>query len=196
MSMFFGKRPREDFSAGETALKAYELGDILGEGAFAVVRLAIRKRDDCRLAIKMIDRSRTASDDAEHELKVLSTIGLHRHIVSLIEHFELPDSKAVVMELAEGGEVFEKICEGGPYSEADAASVIRQVALALAFMHSVGVVHRDLKPENLLLTSSNDVKVADFGLAAFCGDEHPPLLWRMWVPSFCSLVFVRELRLK
>ena len=80
------------------------------------------------------------------------------------------------MELAEGGEVFDRICEEGAYSEADAASVLRQVALALAFMHSIGVVHRDLKPENLLLTSTNEVKVADFGLAAYVGGEgRPPL---------------------
>lgn len=168
------KRAREG-AAGEAAMAKYELGNVLGEGAFAVVHLAVRKRDSTRFAMKLISKNTTSSAEAEHELKILSTLGMHRHIVSLVDHFELPESTAIVMELAAGGEVFEQICEKGAYSEADAADVVRQVALALAFMHSVGVVHRDLKPENLLLTTSNDVKVADFGLAALCGAQHPPL---------------------
>ena len=153
----------------------YELGEVIGEGSFAAVKLATRKSDGSRFAIKFIDRDRMSADDVEHERKILSKLGLHRHIVSLIEHFETDAATAFVLELAEGGEVFEKLCDDGAYSEADAASVIRQVALALAFMHSAGVAHRDLKPENLLLTSSGDVKVADFGLAALCVDGAPPM---------------------
>ena len=176
LAAIFGKRKASgDAEADAAALANYELGDILGEGSFATVRLATRKSDGERLAIKLISSGTTSAAEAEHELKILSTLGMHRHIVSLVDHFTLSDSSAVVMELADGGEVFERICDKGAYSEADAANVIRQVALALAFMHSVGVVHRDLKPENLLLTRSEDVKVADFGLAAFCGEGHTPL---------------------
>jgi calcium-dependent protein kinase len=158
-----------------TKLSNYDLGEKLGEGAFAVVRRCTRKSDGAEFAIKLIDKGSSSAEEAAHELKILGTLGLHRHIVSLIDHFELSDSSAVVMEIADGGEVFESICEKGAYSEADAARVVRQVALALAFMHSLGIVHRDLKPENLLLTRDGDVKVADFGLAEFCGKDHPPL---------------------
>ena len=63
----------------------------------------------------------------------------------LTMHPRCTDATAFVLELAEGGEVFESICKHGAYSESAAAAVVRQVALALAFMHSVGVVHRDLK---------------------------------------------------
>ena len=69
------------------------------------------------------------------------------------------------VELAEGGEVFDRICEG-PYSEADAATVVRQVATALVHMHSKGICHRDIKCSNVLLDATRTVaKVSDFGLA-------------------------------
>lgn len=148
---------------------------MLGEGGFATVRLATLRTTGVAYAMKLVDKSLTSEADALHELHILEELGRHRHIVSLVDRFELDKEWAFVLELAGGGEVFERICEKGAYSEADAAVVVRHVALALAYMHSIGVVHRDLKPENLLYTSGDDVKVADFGLAAMCGGGHPPL---------------------
>ena len=170
LSLFGKRKTTED----ELSAK-YTLGKLLGEGAFAAVHLATRKSDGTEFAVKLIERGSTSATEAEHEREIIRTLGLHRHIVSLVDHFELAKATALVMELADGGEVFEQICAKGAYSEADAARVVRQVALALAFMHSLAVVHRDLKPENLLLTASGDVKVADFGFAARCGDGHPKL---------------------
>jgi len=74
----------------------------------------------------------------------------------------------LVLELADGGEVFERIISKGPFSEASAALVIRQVALALEHLGIHKLVHRDIKPENILYVSSkenSDVKLTDFGLA-------------------------------
>ena len=95
--------------------------------------------------------------------------GKHANLVSLIDVVELPDARALVLELATGGEVFERICEKGCYSEKDAALVAKQVALALKHLHGRGIAHRDLKPENLLLVSDAhdaDVKLCDLGIAA------------------------------
>ena len=178
LAAFGMKRAAEEEEAekaGAKALEKYEVGDILGEGSFACVRLVTRKTDGLKLAMKLIDGDGMSEEEVERERSILSLLGMHRHIVSLVEHFELPEGAVFVMELADGGEVFERICERGAYSEADAASVVRQVALALAFIHSLGVAHRDLKPENLLLTSNDEVKLADFGLAGRCGADSPPL---------------------
>ena len=82
----------------------------------------------------------TSAADAMQELTILEELGLHRHIISLVDRFELDKEWAFVLELAEGGEVFDRICEKGAFSEADAAVVVRHVALALAYMHSIGVV--------------------------------------------------------
>jgi serine/threonine protein kinase len=61
-----------------------------------------------------------------------------------------------VLELAAGGEVFDRIVSRGPLSEASAALVVRQVSLALEHLRSRRVVHRDIKPENLLYVSQHE----------------------------------------
>lgn len=61
------------------------------------------------------------------ETDILRTIGAHPHIVGLVDSFELPHAFAFVLDLARGGEVFERVCEKGPYSEKDAAAIVRQV---------------------------------------------------------------------
>ena len=79
----------------------YDIGELLGEGAFATVRRATRKSDGTAFAIKLIEKESTSADDAEHERKILSALGLHRHIVSLVDSFDVSDATAFVLELAE-----------------------------------------------------------------------------------------------
>jgi serine/threonine protein kinase len=71
-----------------------------------------------------------------------------------------------VLELANGGELFDFIALGGKFSEPVARLYAKQLFEALKFMHTAGVCHRDLKPENLMLDSSYNLKIADFGFAA------------------------------
>ena len=86
--------------------------------------------------------------------------------------FETPSELFVVMERCEGGELFDRIVAKGSFSEAEAATVMRQLLSALADCHRRGVLHRDLKPENLLLTSSEgrELKLSDFGLVKTLSD--------------------------
>ena len=102
------------------------------------------------------------------EVSMMKKAGTHRHLVSLVDVVELPDARALVLDLAECGEVFEHICKKGCYSEKDAAAIIRQVGEGLKHLHARGIAHRDLKPENLLLVSAQDhadVKICDLGCA-------------------------------
>ena len=71
----------------------------------------------------------------------------------------------------DGGELFDQIVDRGNYSEADAATLLRQVFEAVDFMHAKGIAHRDLKPENLLVCGpkKETVKLADFGLSKDAG---------------------------
>ena len=134
-----------------------------------MVKEATEKATGIVRAIKLVDKKHSDKAALEREMNVMRVAGRHRHIVSLVDEFELPNAWALVLELVKGGEVFDRICEGGLYSEADAAAVALQVARALEHLHGHGIVHRDLKPENLLLVDKSqhsDVKLCDFGLAA------------------------------
>jgi calcium/calmodulin-dependent protein kinase I len=96
----------------------------------------------------------------------------HPHIVQIHSVIDTDDAAYFIMELMRGGELFDKIVELGSYTERDAATCVRNVTDALAYLHRHGIVHRDLKPENLLLRtpdSITDVCIADFGYARLLG---------------------------
>jgi serine/threonine protein kinase len=91
----------------------------------------------------------------------------HPHIVQLLDLFETKDNLYLVLELVEGGELFDRIVERGHYSERDAADIVKQMLQGTQYMHDNGVAHRDLKPENVLCGGPEGtiVKIADFGLS-------------------------------
>jgi len=151
----------------------------LGKGMFGDVFQATKKETGETVAIKKIAKRFTNDDSFQREmdnLLFLEQTGGHPSICALREHFDPPgdDHFYLVLDLVEGGELFDHLCEFGAYSEADAARVIRQTASALAFLHGVGMVHSDLKPENLMLSSKDGgdatVKLVDFGCAHLHSD--------------------------
>ncbi|KAF7095550.1 hypothetical protein CFC21_097693 [Triticum aestivum] len=76
----------------------------------------------------------------------------------------------LVMELCEGGELFDRIVARGHYSERAAAKIFRTIVNVIQLCHSNGVIHRDLKPENFLFANKSEdapLKVIDFGLSVF-----------------------------
>lgn len=94
----------------------------------------------------------------------------HPHVVRIRGTYE--DSVAVhlVMELCEGGELFDRIAKKGHFSEREAAKLIKTILGIVEACHSLGVIHRDLKPENFLFDSSEEdaaLKATDFGLSVF-----------------------------
>ena len=171
------KRGRDASTPASSGLDEWTMGATLGEGAFATVRLATPKKGNgLPVACKFINKGLTDEAQAKHEISILKALGSHPNVVCLVDTFETPAAYAVLLEYVAGGEVFDKLADNGPFSEKDAAKIVRECAMALRHMHKLGIVHRDLKPENLLLTKdTNDVKVADFGLAAFFGNGHEPL---------------------
>ena len=67
----------------------------------------------------------------------------------------------MVLELVDGGELFDRIVERGCYTEADAVICLKQILSAIDYLHKMNIVHRDLKPENLLY-ADNSPKIDDF----------------------------------
>jgi len=157
-------------------LNPYKVGATLGQGAFAIVKLVTSRLTGEEFALKLVDKRWTKASAMEQELAVLRAVGRHRNVVGMVESFEMKDVYGLVLELATGGEVFDRLCDRGTYTERDAAALVRQVTSALQHIHRADVVHRDIKPENLLHVDASEeapVKVCDFGLSVFYGGEHP-----------------------
>jgi calcium/calmodulin-dependent protein kinase I len=101
-------------------------------------------------------------------------LGNHPAIIQLVDLDEsLHGTVRLVLELCEGGELFDRIQQKQYYPEQEAKVLIRNLLEAVAFIHSKGIMHRDLKPENILLASkvsNTDIKISDFGLAKVSKD--------------------------
>ena len=89
----------------------------------------------------------------------------HPHIVRVLDVFEENATAYYVMELVPGGSLKEMVFENGPLSEDVAEGYVRQVADALAYVHSRNTVHLDVKPSNILLRAPGDVVLIDFGVS-------------------------------
>lgn len=100
----------------------------------------------------------------------MSCLPDHPNIVRLRATYEDNEAVHLVMELCEGGELFDRIVARGHYSERAAAGVARTVAEVVRMCHENGVMHRDLKPENFLFANKKEnapLKAIDFGLSVF-----------------------------
>ncbi|KAJ5272635.1 Calcium/calmodulin-dependent/calcium-dependent protein kinase [Penicillium angulare] len=149
--------------------ESYEkkFGRTLGAGTYGIVREA--ESQDGKVAVKIILKKNVRGNEemVYDELKMLQKLQ-HPHIVSFVDWFESKDKFYIVTQLATGGELFDRICDYGKFTEKDASQTIRQVLDAVNYLHKRNIVHRDLKPENLLyLTRETDSQLvlADFGIA-------------------------------
>ncbi|KUJ22291.1 calcium/calmodulin-dependent protein kinase [Mollisia scopiformis] len=145
----------------------YRFGRTLGAGTYGIVREADGPTG--KVAVKIILKKNVKGNEqmVYDELEMLQRMK-HPHIVKFVDWFESRDKYYIVTQLATGGELFDRICEQGRFTEKDASQTIRQVLEAVDYLHDNNVVHRDLKPENLLyLTSApnSDLVLADFGIA-------------------------------
>ena len=97
----------------------------------------------------------------------------HPNIVAVYDWGSAEGTYYIVMEYIEGHSLAELLRSGGPLAPERAAEIAMDVAEALGFAHSNGVIHRDVKPSNVLLSPDGQVKVTDFGIAivAFGGAE-------------------------
>lgn len=103
-----------------------------------------------------------------NELKVLETT-VHPNIVRLYELLNDDEFYYIVSEYLKYGELYDFIVKQGHISEPQVQKIVKQLFLAINYMHTNNMVHRDIKPENILIDSVTDVyiKLTDFGFASF-----------------------------
>lgn len=148
--------------------KHYKFSRTLGAGTYGVVREAEHDKYG-KVAVKIIEKKTVKGheDMVYDEIHMLQGLD-HPHIIHFKEWFESTTKFYVTTTLATGGELFDRICAMGRFTEQDAVVLIQQVLGAINYLHERGIVHRDLKPENLLyLTPAKDSQLvlADFGIA-------------------------------
>lgn len=124
------------------------------------------------VAVKFINKEhalrpgRLTAKQLRMEITLHQHLGRHRHIIQLLSHGETPAWHWIAMELADGGDLFDRIEADEGVGEDIAHFYFSQLIAAVGYMHAKGVAHRDIKPENVLLSGAGDLKLADFGLAA------------------------------
>jgi len=143
----------------------------LGEGGYGKVFVA-RDRDlaSRRVAVKKVTKTSKKSppEALTNEIKVMKELD-HPCICKLLGTFDQGRVMFFIMELCEGGELFDRIINDGHITEGLSADIVGQVSSALAYAHGRGIAHRDIKPENVVFCSSDPadtrVKLIDWGLA-------------------------------
>jgi serine/threonine-protein kinase len=151
----------------DPALARYEIRDRVGEGATAVVYNAWDRELNRPVAVKLL-RDEVSLDPVGRErfrIEVDAAMKLyHPNLVSVFGAGEAAGRPYLVMELVKGRPLSDILKQRRPV-EKEVARWIEQAARGVAAAHARGIVHRDLKPANILITATEEVKVADFGLA-------------------------------
>ncbi|KAJ7060544.1 kinase-like domain-containing protein [Mycena amicta] len=168
-------------AAAKRSLQDFQLRETLGEGAYSTVKLATSRVDGNHYAVKVVSKAhlqrarkvQTATAE-RNALVCLRRGGGHPGVVCLHAAFVDEWNLYFVLDYAPNGHLQALISRLGSLSTTCVRYYTAQIADALAFIHSRGVLHRDLKPENILLDERFRIKIVDFGTAKVLegGEQH------------------------
>jgi len=146
----------------------YDLQEEIGRGKFGTVYRCREKTTGLTLAAKFVGIARRQDRrNVEREVEIMRALQ-HPRLIQLYDAFETNNVMCVVLELIDGGELFERVIDDDfILTEKACAVFMRQIVEGVEFIHRNNVIHLDLKPENILcLTKTgNRIKIIDFGLA-------------------------------
>lgn len=160
-------------------LNQYTFRSNIGSGTFSEVKLAFNNQNHQYYACKIIQRkkiegtmlnkhekeeSKKRMERFEDEIRSMQMIH-NSGVVQLVDLLKDDNFYYVFLEYCVNGELFDYIVDRKKLMEHEAKVFIKQMLLAVQYLHSIGIAHRDLKPENILLDAFNNIKIADFGFA-------------------------------
>ncbi|KAL8034241.1 hypothetical protein ABFX02_12G014700 [Erythranthe guttata] len=145
-------------------MERYEILNKIGSGNFGVAKLVRDISTGDLYAVKYIERGKKIDGLVQREIMNHRSLN-HPNIIRFKEVLLTPTHLAIVMEYAEGGELFGQICNAGRFSEDEARFFFQQLISGVSYCHSMQICHRDLKLENTLLDGSQPprLKICDFG---------------------------------
>ncbi len=176
-------RTMDSLNIGALFGDRYRIVDVIGQGGFAKVYLAVDEQSTRRVAIKVLDDLASAAPDtmARFEREVRAVAALRDpHTVRLFDYGSRDGLLFTVFEYIAGRDLAEVLATEGPLPAPVVIHIARQVLQALREAHAAGIVHRDVKPDNVrvfeYMGDAFTVKVLDFGIAkSFHPDTGPAL---------------------
>ena len=173
----------------------YELLAELGHGAMGTVYKARDPKIDRLVAIKTISLlTQSPEEDREFRDRLFTEARAagrlsHPGIVTVFDVGEDPDTLVpyIVMEYVAGSSLEANVAQrADKFPLSTTLAMIEQVAEALDYAHSQGIVHRDIKPANILLPETGSPKITDFGIAKFNVGHNGPLSEAVGTPAYMS----------
>jgi serine/threonine protein kinase len=160
----------------------YQVGDLLGRGGMADVHVGIDSRLGRRVAIKLLKPALATNPSFRSRFRREAQEAAKMAHATIVRIFDAGEETVVddtgtevqvpfiIMEYVDGRMLKDMIAEG-PIEPVEAVRIISQVLTALEYSHRAGVVHRDVKPGNIMVTTTGQVKVMDFGIARAISDS-------------------------
>jgi len=171
------KEINNDKSIKKDKLSKYEIGDSLGKGAYAIVKLVTNKLTKEKFAMKIYEKEKLNSNSKKNcvykEIQILKKLK-HKNIVKLIEVISTEKQILIVQELIEGISLREyynneiRNQKGISIHKENIFRIIfKQIFEAMDYLHKQGMAHRDIKLENILIKKNYEIKIIDFGFGMY-----------------------------
>ncbi|CAD8135645.1 unnamed protein product [Paramecium pentaurelia] len=149
----------------------YKLIRNLDSGTFGQISLQQNYITGNMFAIKtLINTNKSVLYQIENEIKILRTLN-HPNILSIQEVFLTNLTYSIITEFVEGRNLKKYITETQEFQELTILQLLKQLFEGLVYIHNMGIIHRDIKPANIMINNNGILKIIDFGLSCFIGNQ-------------------------